>query len=87
MYATNLAVELAALAEGTVTLVDLDYRFGQVATFLDVEPTYTLADLCGSPKSVIVFSLTTRALLKSSFTDVAAPINTPAIISLIIQHP
>lgn len=48
--AANLAVELAALAAGKVTVVDLDYRFGQVATFLDVEPTYTLADLCGSPE-------------------------------------
>ena len=50
MFATNLAVELASMAEGTVTLVDLDYRYGQVATLLDVEPTYTLADLCGSPE-------------------------------------
>ncbi len=47
--ATNLAVELAALASGAVTVVDLDYRFGQVATLLDVDPTYTLADLCGAP--------------------------------------
>lgn len=45
---TNLAVELAALRPGAVTAVDLDYRYGQVATLLDVEPTYTLADLCGS---------------------------------------
>jgi pilus assembly protein CpaE len=50
MVATNLAVELAALASGKVTIVDLDYRFGQVATLLDMEPTYTLADLCGSPE-------------------------------------
>jgi len=28
--------------------VDLDERFGQVATLLDVEPLYTFADLCGS---------------------------------------
>jgi pilus assembly protein CpaE len=50
MLAANLGVELAALASGHVTVVDLDYRFGQVATFLDVEPIYTLADLCGSPE-------------------------------------
>ncbi len=43
--ATNLAVELNAVCDGVVTLVDLDYRFGQVATFLDVSPTYTIADL------------------------------------------
>jgi len=52
MIATNLAVELAALATGDVTVVDLDYRFGQVATFLDVDPRYTLADLCGSPEAL-----------------------------------
>ena len=50
VFATNLAAELAALATGGVTVVDLDYRFGQVATLLDVEPSYTLADLCGSPE-------------------------------------
>lgn len=52
MIATNLAVELAALATGDVTVVDLDYRFGQVATFLDVDPRYTLADLCSSPEAL-----------------------------------
>ena len=49
---TNLAAELAALAEGNVTAVDLDYRFGQVATLFDVDPKYTLADLCGSPETL-----------------------------------
>lgn len=44
--ATNLAVELARIATGRVGLVDLDFRFGQVATMLDLESTYTIADLC-----------------------------------------
>jgi len=44
--ATNLAVELAGIATGGVGLVDLDFRFGQVATMLDLESTYTIADLC-----------------------------------------
>jgi len=44
--ATNLAVELASLAPGGVALADLDFRFGQVATMLDLESTYTIADLC-----------------------------------------
>lgn len=51
-FATNLAVELAAIADGKVTIVDLDYRFGQVATVLDVDPTYTLSDLCESPEQL-----------------------------------
>ena len=50
--ATNVAVELAQLAGGDVTVVDLDYRYGQVATLLDVEPTHTLADLTGSPEQL-----------------------------------
>ncbi len=52
MLATSLAVELASLAERPVTVVDLDYRYGQVATFLDIEPKYTLADLCGTPEQL-----------------------------------
>lgn len=52
LIAANLAVELAALASGNVTVVDLDHRFGQVATFLDVEPSYTLSDLCSSPEQL-----------------------------------
>ncbi len=47
--AVNLAVELKGASGKEVTLVDLDYRFGQVATHLDIEPMYTIADLCDSP--------------------------------------
>ncbi|HRX85930.1 MAG TPA: AAA family ATPase [Phycisphaerae bacterium] len=50
--AVNLAVELSELAAGSVAVVDLDHRFGQVATALDVEPTYTMADLCDSPEQL-----------------------------------
>ncbi|MHC4234042.1 MAG: AAA family ATPase [Planctomycetota bacterium] len=50
--ATNLAVELRALADGDVALVDLDFRFGQVATMLDLEATYTIADLCDTPEQL-----------------------------------
>lgn len=63
MIASNLAVELALLTQGNVVLVDLDYRFGQVATLLDVEPTYTLADLCATPEQLEPAVLT-RALVK-----------------------
>lgn len=63
--ASNLAVELAALSTGGVTVVDLDYRFGQVATFLDINPTFSIADLCGSPEhlepSVVTRALTTHS--------------------------
>ena len=56
--ATNLAVELAQLpgAGGDdklkTAIVDLDFRFGQVAMFLDVQPTYTIAELCDTPEHI-----------------------------------
>lgn len=63
--AVNLAVELNQLAQGSVAVVDLDHRFGQVATLLDVDPTYTLADLCESPEQAET-QLIERALVKHS---------------------
>ena len=63
VLATNLAAELATIADGQVTIVDLDYRFGQVTTLLDVEPTYTLADLCNSPENLEA-QVIERALVK-----------------------
>ncbi|MEK6643208.1 MAG: response regulator [Planctomycetota bacterium] len=52
--ATNLAVELASLmSDGSkVALVDLDFRFGHVATLLDVHGQYTVADLCSTPEEL-----------------------------------
>jgi pilus assembly protein CpaE len=52
--AVNLAVELANLeaADGSVgarphvAIVDLDFRFGHVAMYLDAQPQYTIAELC-----------------------------------------
>lgn len=53
--ACNLAVELADLVgPDKVALVDLDYRFGQVATLLDVQPSYTIADLTESAEQLEV---------------------------------
>lgn len=63
IIAANLAAELASLATGGVTVADLDYRFGQIATVLDISPTYTLADLCGSPEALET-SVIERALTK-----------------------
>lgn len=76
--AANLGVELAALTKKTVTTVDLDYRFGQVATLLDITPTYTLADLCGSPEALEP-SVITRALMQhpSGLRVLARPNNFP----------
>jgi pilus assembly protein CpaE len=51
--AMNLAVELAEFAKRkSVALVDLDFRFGQLNTMLDLQPDYTIADLCDTPEKI-----------------------------------
>lgn len=52
--ATNLGVELAELVgpDQKVAVVDLDFRFGHVATLLDVHGQYTVADLCSTPEEL-----------------------------------
>lgn len=42
---TNLALGLAAGAPQSTVLVDLDVQFGDVAAALDLQPTYTIADM------------------------------------------
>jgi pilus assembly protein CpaE len=43
--ATNLSIELAALVERRVGLVDLQLQFGQAAIMLDILPQYTITDV------------------------------------------
>lgn len=54
VLATNLAVELNELVgdDDKVAIVDLDFRFGQVATMLDVHAQFTVADLCATPEQL-----------------------------------
>lgn len=52
IIATNLGAELAQLASGGVVIVDLDFRYGQVGTLLDVEPNHSIADLCNTPEEL-----------------------------------
>ena len=61
--AVNLAVELNEISPGRVAVVDLDHRFGQVATHLDVDPSYTMADLCDNPGQLDQ-QMVERALVK-----------------------
>lgn len=52
--AANLAVELSTLIEtpGRVALVDLDFRFGQAATILDLQAQFTIADLVDTHEQI-----------------------------------
>ncbi len=63
--ATNLAVELADLSKAPVALVDLDFRFGQIATLLDVQPNFTISDLCDTPEQCDQ-AMIERAMVKHS---------------------
>lgn len=58
--ATNLAVEIAQLdswldrsgVRPRVAIVDMDFRLGQVAMQLDVQPGYSIAELCDTPEQI-----------------------------------
>ncbi len=76
MLTANLAVELSMLGDGDVTLVDLDYRYGQVATLLDVEPNHTLADLSNSPEELEPTVLAKALAAHSSGVKILARPNT-----------
>lgn len=61
--ATNLAAGLAQHAPQGTVLIDLDVQFGDVAAALDLEPTYTLADVVGGravDDPILLKSLLTR---------------------------
>jgi pilus assembly protein CpaE len=65
--AVNLAVELAEMVGESqkVALVDLDFRFGHIATLLDVHGQYTVADLCSTPEQLDP-EMIQKALIKHS---------------------
>ena len=50
--AVNMACELVNSCEQTVVVVDLDFCGGQVATYLDLLPSFTLGDLAESSETL-----------------------------------
>lgn len=54
MLATNLAAELNDMPDRKrpVALVDLDFRYGQLSTMLDLQADYTITDLCDTPEQL-----------------------------------
>jgi len=66
VIAANLASELNDLAaRRPVALVDLDFRYGQLATMLDVQADYTIADLCDTPEQIDI-AMIDKAMVKHS---------------------
>ena len=50
--AVNLACELVSTCEQSAVVVDLDFCSGQVATYLDLTPSFTLGDLVESAEAL-----------------------------------
>lgn len=48
----NLAIELAQLANEACALVDLQLEFGSIATFFDLHPSHTIADLTNTSNEI-----------------------------------
>jgi len=66
VIAANLASELNDLAaRRPVALVELDFRYGQLATMLDVQADYTIADLCDTPEQIDI-AMIDKAMVKHS---------------------
>ncbi len=64
--ATNLAMELHSFnVRKGVAVVDLDFRYGQLATMLDLHADYTIADLCDTPEQLDP-AMIDRAMVKHS---------------------
>ena len=64
MLAINLATELNDIVrKRPVALVDLDFRYGQLGTMLDLHADYTIADLCDTPEQLDT-SMIEKAMVK-----------------------
>lgn len=57
MIATNLAVGLATMEPRTVTIVDLDLQFGDVAFALGLKPRHTVHDAVSTPQALDLTTL------------------------------
>ena len=59
--ATNLALEIANITKEKVALVDMNFQLGDVATFLDIKPTfdisYVVKNLDGTDDSFLISTL------------------------------
>lgn len=72
--AVNMAVELARAAPSQVVVVDLDLRFGDVATMLDLKPDRSIADVFATGGGLDTLMLKTYlAAHPSGLWIVAAP--------------
>lgn len=75
--ATNLARALADESPQGVVLVDLDIQFGDVAAAMDLDPSYTLADILDGPGLADPIALKTLLTPHPSGLQVACGVTSP----------
>ena len=76
--AVNIAIDLARVAPSQVVLVDLDLRFGDVATMLDLSPVHTIGDVFATRGGLDTLLLKTFLTAHSSGLWVVAAPESPA---------
>jgi pilus assembly protein CpaE len=85
--AVNMAVELARIAPSQVVVVDLDLRFGDVATMLDLKPDHSIADVFASRGGLDTLALKTYlAAHPAGLWVVAAPESPAAADAIESSH-
>lgn len=47
--ATNLAFELSQITKENVALIDLNFQFGDITTFMDIQPTFSISYMLQNP--------------------------------------
>lgn len=47
--ASNLAFELAQITKENVALIDLNFQFGDITTFMDIQPTFNISYMLQNP--------------------------------------
>ena len=66
MMSVNLATEIADLEnKHPLAVVDLDFRYGQLGTMLDLQADYTIADLADTPEQ-LDSAIVNKAMVKHS---------------------
>ncbi len=76
--AVNIAIDLARVAPSQVVLVDLDLRFGDVATLLDLSPDHSIGDVFASRGGLDTMLLKTFLTAHASGLWVVAAPDSPA---------
>ena len=76
--ATNIAAGLAQQAPQGTVLVDLDVQFGDVASALDLQPTYTLGDIVVGPGLSDAMTLKSLLTRHGSGLQVVCGVHSPA---------